>query len=93
MSGPKRFDWTIQKSVLGGMHSKQDQEDSHGELGDNGVLGGGKWIYLRDGTTLSGLLKNELGVTVVQDEDADVAGGREGPGGSGVGGVAGGVEG
>lgn len=83
ISGPKRFDWTVPKTS-GGMNSKQDQEDSHGDIGDNGILGGGKWIYLRDGSTLSGILKEELGVVVARDEDADVTSGREGPGASGA---------
>lgn len=89
VSGPKRFDWTVPKSTSGGMNSKQDQEDSHGDVGDDGVLGGGKWVYLRDGTTLSGLLREELGVVVAKDEDADVSAGREGPGASGASGVEG----
>lgn len=69
------------------MDSKQDQEDSHGAVGDNGVLGGGKWTYLRDGTTLSEILKEELGVIVAKEEDPDVTAGREGPGASGTGGA------
>lgn len=68
------------------MDSKQDQEDSHGDVGDTGVLGGGKWIYLRDGTSLSDILKEELGVVVAKAEEADVTTGREGPGASGAGG-------
>ena len=85
ISGPKRFDWTIPKTG-GGMDSKQDQEDSHGDVGDNGILGGGKWTYLRDGTTLSEILKEELGVVVAKDEDTDVVLGKEGPASSGSGG-------
>lgn len=78
------------------MNAKQDTEGSHGAMGDDGSLGGGKWMYLRDGSSLSDLLNNELDVVVIKSEETDAVGGREGPGGSGVGGgtgVAGGVEG
>lgn len=48
ISGPKRYDWAVTGD---GMHHK-------GETGDQGA-----WIYLRDGTSLSQLLRSELGVT------------------------------
>lgn len=47
--------------------------------------GGGKWVYLRDGTGLSELLEREVGVTISADEEGEVSGGKEGPGGSGGG--------
>lgn len=78
------------------MHSKQDTEGATGDLGDDGTLGGGKWIYLRDGSSLSELLKNELGVIIAHESESDAVSGREGPGSSGAGGgigAAGGVEG
>lgn len=70
----------------GGMDSKQDTEGSHGDVGDDGHVGGGKWTYLRDGTTLSEVLKKELDVELSHEGEGDVNTGREGPGGSGVGG-------
>lgn len=68
------------------MDSKQDTEGAEGDVGDDGNVGGGKWTYLRDGTTLSEILKDELGVVLAHEGEADVNVGREGPGGSGVGG-------
>ena len=84
VSGPKRFDWVLGAS--GGMDSKQDTEGSQGDVGDNGQLGGGKWTYLRDGSTLSGILNDELGVVLSHEGEGDVNVGREGPGASGSGG-------
>lgn len=83
ISGPKRFDWVLR---TGGMHSKQDTEGSHGAMGDDGQIGGGQWTYLRDGTTLSQILNDELGVVLSHEGEGDVTLGREGPGASGVGG-------
>lgn len=47
-SGPKRYDY-----VLGGegMHEKEG-------------TGQGDWVYLRDGSSLTELLRKELGITV-----------------------------
>ncbi|KAF2090250.1 Frataxin [Saccharata proteae CBS 121410] len=53
ITGPKRFDWVIQGE---GMTQKED-----GGVGD--------WIYLRDGTSLTDLIRKELGVDLgVPDE-------------------------
>ncbi|KAI9706406.1 MAG: Mitochondrial chaperone Frataxin [Candelina mexicana] len=53
ISGPKRYDWV----VLGeSMHQKEG----------GGV--GGNWVYLRDHSTLSDLIRKELGVTVGPEE-------------------------
>lgn len=71
------------------MNSKQDTEGSTGAMGDDGQLGGGKWIYLRDGTGLSDLIKDELDIVVAKPEEADATPGREGPGKGGEGGVEG----
>jgi frataxin len=30
---------------------------------------GGEWIYLRDGTTMTGLLEEELGVSIAKAEN------------------------
>jgi frataxin len=54
ISGPKRFDWVVSGE---GMHQKEG-----GGVGD--------WIYLRDGTSLTELLKDELGVKLGVDYDA-----------------------
>ncbi|KAL2424382.1 hypothetical protein ABEF95_009423 [Exophiala dermatitidis] len=76
ISGPKRYDWV----ALGpGQHEK---EDSTVEAGDNGA--GGRWVYLRDGSSLSELLKKELGVEITKHDESDVVGGREGPAGGGA---------
>jgi len=81
ISGPKRFDWVIPAA------SQSHKHDSTIDSGDHGESGG-KWIYLRDGSALSEVLKKELGVEVIHSggdaEGSDATGGREGPGGSGV---------
>jgi len=84
VSGPKRFDWVLRPS--GGMDSKQDTEGSQGDVGDDGHVGGGKWTYIRDGSNLSEILRDELGVVLSHEGEGDVSAGREGPGGSGAGG-------
>jgi len=48
ISGPKRYDFVVQGE---GQDSKEG-------------TGGGEWVYLRDGTTLSGLLMQEVGVNL-----------------------------
>ncbi|KAA6414616.1 MAG: arabinogalactan endo-1 [Lasallia pustulata] len=55
ISGPKRYDYVIQGE---GQHEKQGS-------------GQGKWVYLRDGTTLTGLLRRELGIVVGSDGQLD----------------------
>ncbi|KAI1425629.1 mitochondrial chaperone Frataxin [Xylaria sp. FL1777] len=47
-SGPKRYDWVITSE---GQDQKQD-------------TGTGDWIYLRDGSSLSDLLRDETGVDI-----------------------------
>ncbi|KAF2199610.1 Frataxin [Delitschia confertaspora ATCC 74209] len=54
ISGPKRFDWVVTGESM-------DQKEGGG-LGD--------WIYLRDGTSLTELIRKELGVDLGMDEDA-----------------------
>lgn len=76
ISGPKRFDWVVSGSA---QHEKQD---STVEAGDDGS--GGRWVYLRDGTSLSELLKRELDVEITKKDESDVVGGREGPAGGGA---------
>ncbi|ETI24335.1 iron donor protein CyaY [Cladophialophora carrionii CBS 160.54] len=77
ISGPKRFDWVIPSS------SQDHKADSTVDGGDDGSTGG-KWIYLRDGSSLSELLKSELGVEITPGGGEDAHGGREGPAKSGL---------
>jgi frataxin len=70
-SGPKRYDWVL----LGeSMHQKEGG-------------GTGHWVYLRDGSSLEGLLKKEIGVemglkdvaAIDASGESEIAGeGREG---------------
>jgi frataxin len=46
LSGPKRFDWVVTGES---MHQKEG-------------AGSGDWIYLRDGSSLTEILRKELGV-------------------------------
>jgi len=46
ISGPKRFDWVV---------SGEGQNDKEGG-------GKGKWVYLRDSSTLDEILRKEVGV-------------------------------
>ena len=54
-SGPKRYDWVL-------FSEGQDQKEGSG-VGD--------WIYLRDGSSLTALLKNEIGIDVTLELDAE----------------------
>ena len=53
ISGPKRFDWVV---VGESMHQKEDG-------------GSGDWIYLRDGTSLTELIRQELGVELSKGDE------------------------
>jgi frataxin len=53
ISGPKRFDWVVSQE---GMHFKEG-----GGIGD--------WVYLRDGSSLTEILRKELGVDVSVDDE------------------------
>ncbi|KIW29271.1 iron donor protein CyaY [Cladophialophora immunda] len=79
VSGPKRYDWVVPGD------SQQEKADSTVDLGDDGQSGA-KWIYLRDGSNLSDLLKRELGVELRHDDEgeSDVNEGRDGPAKSGA---------
>jgi len=46
ISGPKRYDWVL-------LDEGQDQKEGGGK---------GEWVYLRDGSTLSELMRKEVGV-------------------------------
>ena len=54
VSGPKRYDWVV---VVGGGKKKKDD-------------GEGEWVYLRDGSTLAGLLEEEVGVVPGEGEES-----------------------
>jgi len=52
ISGPMRFDWVVSGES---MHEKEG-------------AGQGSWVYLRNGTTLSSILKKEVGVEMDTDD-------------------------
>lgn len=54
ISGPKRYDWVVTGES---MHQKEGS-------------GSGGWVYLRDGSNLSELLRKEIGIDVGADEEA-----------------------
>lgn len=69
MSGPKRYDYVLTSSS-----TPEASEESTGS--DGAARSGvgieieekkGEWVYLRDGTTLTGLLKEELGVDMDEE--------------------------
>ncbi|KAL9127672.1 MAG: hypothetical protein Q9217_003499 [Psora testacea] len=53
VSGPKRYDWVT--------NSNGDSAGGEGEKGD--------WVYLRDGSTLNGLLEQEVGVRISNESN------------------------
>ncbi|KAI9839461.1 MAG: hypothetical protein M1819_002086 [Sarea resinae] len=53
LSGPKRYDWVVTGES---MHQKEG-------------CGQGDWVYLRDGSTMSELLRKELGIDLSLDTD------------------------
>lgn len=66
VSGPKRYDWVVAAGDAG-QHEKEGSvvSDDTDPAGDDGA--GGKWIYIRDGSGLSELLKREIGVVVATE--------------------------
>lgn len=48
ITGPKRFDWVL-------LSEGQDMKEGSGA---------GDWVYIKDNTSLTDLVKEELGVTV-----------------------------
>lgn len=52
------------------------------ETHEEGV--GGKWIYLRDGSTLTELLEKEVGVVLGDKQEEEALSGKDGLAGSGV---------
>ncbi len=61
ISGPKRYDWVFSRGE--GQHQKEGSE-----MDVEGDLRGGQWVYLRDGSTLSDLLKREVDVQMNPSE-------------------------
>lgn len=53
ISGPKRFDWVVMQE---GQNAKEG-----GGVGD--------WVYLRDGTSLTDVIRKELGIDNEVDDD------------------------
>jgi frataxin len=53
ISGPKRFDWVVAQE---GMDFKEGS-------------GQGDWVYLRDGSSLTEILRKELGVDNTVDDE------------------------
>lgn len=62
ISGPKRYDWVLLKG------EGQNQKEGTG-MDVEGDLRGGQWVYLRDGSTLTELLKKELDVQMNPGDD------------------------
>ncbi|KEF51483.1 uncharacterized protein A1O9_12400 [Exophiala aquamarina CBS 119918] len=65
VSGPKRYDWVVAGDA--GQHEKEGSvmADDAEAAGDDGA--GGRWVYLRDGSSLSELLRREIGVVISTD--------------------------
>ncbi|KAL9105372.1 MAG: hypothetical protein Q9187_008722 [Circinaria calcarea] len=55
LSGPKRYDYVADE----GSGGEEADDDGKAEGHE-----GGRWVYLRDGSTLTGLLREELGVVL-----------------------------
>lgn len=47
---------------------KEEEKQEKGRRRRGGGEGGGEWVYLRDGSTLSGLLEAEVGVVAGEGE-------------------------
>ncbi|KAI4241782.1 MAG: hypothetical protein L6R40_004328 [Gallowayella cf. fulva] len=74
ISGPKRYDYVV--TPLSSSSSPEPEETrtggdgaSRSGVGIGRQEGKGQWMYLRDGSTLSGLLKEELGVQMEEEEE------------------------
>lgn len=59
VSGPKRFDFVIAGA---GQHEKEESERVDEGEGDDRE--GGRWVYLRDGDSLTDLIFKEVGVKI-----------------------------
>lgn len=56
LTGPKRFDWVL-------LSEGQDMKEGSGA---------GDWVYIKDNTSLTDLVKEELGVTVDLDLEPEI---------------------
>ena len=65
MSGPKRYDWVV---VRGGKGDGEGEGEGEGEKEEEEEKG--EWVYLRDGSTLAGLLEEEVGVVPGEGEES-----------------------
>lgn len=64
VSGPKRYDWLGEQPKV--------EESKKGEDGSPVVDGvAGDWVYMRDGSLLSELLKGEIGVDMESQLEGD----------------------
>jgi frataxin len=61
LSGPKRYDWVL-------LSGEGQQQKGGTGLDVEGDLRGGSWVYLRDGSTLTDLLRRELDVRMGGEE-------------------------
>lgn len=68
ISGPKRYDYVAIDPAETDVGSSGGDGASRGGAGVIGQEKRGAWVYLRDGSTLSEVLREELGVN--PDEDA-----------------------
>jgi frataxin len=60
VSGPKRYDFVARGA---GQHEKEGSEGASEDVGgDDGE--GGRWVYLRDGSALADVLKEEVKVVL-----------------------------
>ena len=68
MSGPKRYDWVVMPQydkTIEGEGKGEGESEGTGKSGTGTSKGDrdrGEWVYLRDGSTLKGLLEEEVGV-------------------------------
>ncbi|KAL8717405.1 MAG: hypothetical protein Q9181_008334 [Wetmoreana brouardii] len=74
ISGPKRYDYVLTPSPSSSPEAAEDSTGGDGAarsgLGlEDGQEMRGEWVYLRDGSTLRGLLTEELGVVLDADRD------------------------
>ena len=60
VSGPKRYDWVVRGGGKGDGEEEEEEEEKEK----------GEWVYLRDGSTLGGLLEEEVGVVPGEGEES-----------------------
>ncbi|KAI4245388.1 MAG: hypothetical protein L6R42_010187 [Xanthoria sp. 1 TBL-2021] len=69
ISGPKRYDYVLTSSSTPEASEESTGSDgaARSGVGIESEEKKGEWVYLRDGTTLTGLLKEELGVDMDEE--------------------------